>query len=110
MIRRRFVSVTLAQLIDPDTGIIPALETAIAEGSTNALKNSATGFLKETAGLSLEELDRIYESARYEAWLRVQALPEADPSKAALAAQWTHPRGDRITVTKPNYFPSLASA
>ena len=92
---RAFVTKTFVELTQ-EGGIIDLLEQSMRSGSINILKNTHTGFLTQTAALSPSDVQRLYAQARYEAFLRVQALDSADPNKTTLSAQWTNPYREKI--------------
>lgn len=106
MPERAFVTASLDQLTSADPkclGIIPLLEQALRSGSPHTLRNNHTGFLTQTDILTSSDMRRLYLQARYEAYLRAQALNPADPGTAAVQAQWTNPYLERTRVTRTRY-------
>jgi hypothetical protein len=65
-------------------------------GATNMLKNSTTGFLKQTGPVTQHQLRNYFMLGRYEIWLRGQGTDgvAADPTCADLEA--TDPRLEKV--------------
>lgn len=100
---RLFVSASLEDLTKKPGGILAVLESAFSAGSATQLKNSTTGFLVVYADRTLPELRNIYQAARYEAWLKVNTLDDADERKADLLLLYTNPMRETITRVRANY-------
>lgn len=85
--------------------LVPAvreLGRSLASGSgpTNALKNSHTGFLKETGAVSQAQVKNYYLNGRYEIWLRGQGVDgnAADENCAKLEA--TNPYLEKVMTVR----------
>lgn len=64
---------------------------ASSSGVTVALKNSNTGFLKQSGEVSRMELRNTYMNARYEIWLRGQGVDGAEANEQCADLESTNP-------------------
>lgn len=69
---------------------------ASPSGATTALRNSNTGFLRETGEKSIKELRNTYMAARWEIYLRGQGVDGEEADATCLDLESTNPLRERI--------------
>jgi len=77
-----------------------AMIRASASGTITSLKNSNTGFLKETGEVSQQQLQDIYLNARYEIFLRGQGIDGNDADETCSGLEATNPYLEKIMRVK----------
>jgi hypothetical protein len=84
-----------------DTGDLIAQVTELGQlitsgsGPTNALKNSSTGFLKETGAVSQQQLRNYFMLGRYEIYLRGRGVDGKPPDDICANYEATDPFQER---------------
>lgn len=79
-----------------------ALAQAVASGSINALKNSATGFLVQTANLGPAQVRRNLLDIRWEIFYRGRGDRYNDPDPACAQLEPEDPRLEKVMSIAPN--------
>lgn len=87
-----------------------ALSQALTTGSTTALRNSSSGFLVETAALSIPDIKARYMDVRYEIFLRGRgtSATAGDGDAQCAEIEPTDPRKERVMrveVVRGGYSP-----
>lgn len=73
------------------------------EASTNALRNSATGFLKQTANLTEAQIRRRWRALRYEVYLRGQGVDGNPPNALCAQMEPTDPLREQVMHVHSNF-------
>jgi len=68
---------------------------ASGSGPTNVLKNSHTGFLKETGAVTQQQVKNYYMNGRYEIFLRGQGVDGNAADANCLGLEPTDPRQEK---------------
>ena len=76
---------------------------ASGTGPTNALRNSATGFLKQTGAVSQTQLRSYYMNGRYEIYLRGQGVDGNAAVASCLALEATNPYQEKVMKACTQY-------
>ena len=75
-------------------------------GATNALRNSATGFLKQTGPVTQQQIRDFYMLGRYEIWLRGQGTDGNEPDPICASLETANPYQEKKMRVRSIYNPS----